>query len=160
MKPYIYWFEFTDSLIGETTGNSDVSFFECLLIAYSSEEALNWGNQQSLSYKESGGADTIERCWIEPVITHLITKEGAVTIDWENWAESITRQPTYLYHHGTAVNVNEGIERVNAIIRGLEGEMAGTIWKRYIAQNHPELEVESCSPLRVPVALVGQTVLW
>ena len=155
-KVFIYWFEFEDSATPKSDEQSNIYFYQTIILAPSSAEALSWGDTLSNELVKKGDAVSIRSSWLEDVIPVLITPNGHKAINWE----SISRKEIESYYQGTASSNDKLGKNINAFIYANSEKNAKRFWYDYLLENQLNYKVETCSKPAISITKVGMSVDW
>ncbi len=152
LQPFIYWFGFEDNIDEQ----SDIHFYQTIILALSAEEALSWGDNLAKEFKEKGEAKNIHSSWIEDVIPVIITTEGTTPINWEN----VLHQEMEQYYQGTASSKDKSCKNINAFILSKNEKDAKNLWNSYLLENQLNYKFETCCKPSISITKVGVPVDW
>ena len=156
MEPYLFWFEFEDSVMESTAAYSNEYFLECVILSPNSEDAGHWGKTLTNQFLKQGLARRITSSWIEAMLPAKLTTVGLVQVDWS------MIKPANLHGHyqGTAGLPGQRTSNINALIEASSQDIALALWKQYVVEHYPEYVIETCSKWDVPITEVGKYVDW
>jgi len=152
LKPFIFWFGFEEV----TDDESDIHFYQTIILGSSIEEVFSWGNALTKEFVKKKRAQSIHSSWVEEVIPELITHEGTIALDWPN----VSRQELEQYYQGTATSKNRSDKNINAFIFSDSEVKAKKRWNQFLLTSHPDFKIETCTKPAISITKVGIWVDW
>ena len=156
LKPFLYWFGFELEQHESANDQSEIYFYQTIIVAFSDMEAKRWGDCLSKEFVEKGNAKKVYSSWIEDVIQFVLTQNSIEHIDWTN----VSQDQLENHYQGTASSKKKSDRNLNAFISSTTRNKARDIWNNYLIENHPNHRIETCCKPRITITQTGNYVEW